>query len=176
MKIRGTPAMDRTMNEIKILFCCRGNLCRSPMAEGLVRALAEQAGLGPRIVVDSAGTHVDFPNSPPDPRAQRVMARRGIDISGSRSRRITDSDFRRFDLILAMDGWNHDVLRFICPKPHAHKLGQLLEHAPRLGITAVPDPFHADEAAFESVLQIIEAAANGLLEHLRTSLESMENF
>ncbi len=162
------------MSEVKVLFCCMGNICRSPMAEGVFRTLVEQAGFGNRILVDSAGTHADFPNSSPDPRALRAMAERGIDISGCRARRIVHSDFERFDLILAMDWRNHDALRFMCPKPHAHKLGRLLDYAPQVKARDVLDPFHGDESAFEHVLEIVEIAAKGLLDHLRESMKSTQ--
>jgi protein-tyrosine phosphatase len=104
------------------------------------------------------------------------MAERGIDISGLRARRIKGSDFQRFTLILAMDRWNYDVLKFMCPKPHAHKIKYLLDYAPQLRIKEVPDPFHTDGSVFERVLQIIETAARGLLDHLLKSLESGKSF
>lgn len=159
------------MSEIKILFCCMGNICRSPMAEGIFRRQVQQAGLADLILIDSAGTHADFPNSPPDPRAQRAMAELGIDIGMLRARRIARADFERFDLILAMDGQNFDTLRFIGPKQRLHKLGYLLDYAPRLKTKSVPDPFHADETAFKQVRTMLEEAGKGLLASLITSLQ-----
>jgi protein-tyrosine phosphatase len=155
------------MKKINILFCCMGNICRSPMAEGLFRKLVEEAGYADRVFVDSAGTHADFPDSPPDPRAQKLMAERGIDIGAQRARRVMRADFERFDLILAMDTRNLDALRFVCPRSQAHKVGLLLDYAPRLRKKEVPDPYHADESVFKSALEQIEVAAEGLLGHLR---------
>ncbi|CAL1238881.1 low molecular weight protein-tyrosine-phosphatase [Candidatus Methylocalor cossyra] len=163
------------MAEIKVLFCCMGNVCRSPMAEGFFRRLVDEAGLGERIVIDSAGTHTDLLDSPPDPRAQQIMAERGIDISGLRARPIKRADFERFDLILAMDGQNFDMLRFTCPKPYAYKIGQLLDYAPAFKVKDIPDPLHGDEETFVRVADMVEAAAAGLLERLRERLENQEN-
>lgn len=155
---------------MKLLFCCMGNICRSPMAEGLFRHLAEDAGFGDAVFVDSAGTHANFPDAPPDPRAQKAMAELGIDISGQRARAVRRADFERFDLVLAMDGHNFDTLRYICPKQHVHKIVRMLDYAPRLGTRSLPDPFHADDEAFIEVREMLEAAAAGLLEALRPNL------
>jgi protein-tyrosine phosphatase len=163
------------MSEIKVLFCCMGNICRSPMAEGIFRRLVDEAGLGDLVLIDSVGTHADFPDAPPDPRAQQALAERGIDIGGLRARRIARSDFERFDLILVMDGQNFDTLRFICPKHQVHKIGRLLDYAPKLKMRDVPDPFHANDLAFGQVLEMVETAAKGLLEHVRESLRRKEN-
>jgi protein-tyrosine phosphatase len=145
------------------------------MAEGIFRRLVDEAGLGDRVLIDSAGTHADFPGAPPDSRAQQALAERGIDISGLRARRIARPDFERFDLILVMDGQNFDTLRFICPKPQVHKIGYLLDYAPKLKTRNVPDPFRRDDSAFGQVLEMVEAATKGLLEHVRESLRRKEN-
>jgi protein-tyrosine phosphatase len=155
------------MAEFSVLFCCMGNICRSPMAEGLFRDLAEKSGFADRIFVDSAGTHAHFLNVPPDPRAQKAMLARGIDISGKRSRRIAMSDFDRFDPILVMDGENFDALQFICRGSDRRKIAYLLDFAPQLKTRDVPDPYHGDERAFEQVSQMIEVAAAGLFAHFR---------
>ncbi len=159
------------MNDIRVLFCCMGNICRSPMAEGLFRRRVEDAGFGDRILIDSAGTHANFPDSPPDPRAQRAMAELGIDIGELRARAITQGDFERFDLILVMDGQNFDMLRFTCPKQHVHKIARLLDYAPGLKARSLPDPFHSDEKAFLRVREMLVAATAGLLESVRETLE-----
>lgn len=154
------------MSEYSILFCCMGNICRSPMAAGLFKQIAEKAGVANRIIVDSAGTHADFPDSPADPRARRALAERGIDISGHRARRVTRADFERFDLILVMDGRNYDTLQFVCPKKHTGKIGLLLDYAPKGRGRDVPDPFNADESAFGRVVELLEPAVKGLLEQV----------
>lgn len=159
-----------TMSEMKVLFCCMGNICRSPMAEGMFRRLVEDAGLADRVEIDSAGTHADFPDAPPDPRAQRAMAELGIDIGGLRARAVRRADFERFDLVLVMDGQNFDMLRFICPKQHAHKIVRLLDYAPGLGARSLPDPFRSDESAFIRVREMLEASTSGLLASIRETL------
>ena len=140
------------------------------MAEGVFTDLVAKAGLAEVIQADSAGTHADFGDVPPDPVAQRLLLERGIDISGQRARRIRRSDFDNFDLVLVMDGQNLDVLRFVCPKNQSHKLARLLDFVPGLKTCNVPDPFRKEEAAFRHALELIEQGANGVLEHLRNHL------
>lgn len=160
------------MGEFRILFCCMGNICRSPMAEGVFRKLLEEAGLGERVEVDSAGTLVGGGNLPPDPRAQRLMAEIGIDISGQRSRAYSEADCRYFDLIVALDGQNYDSLRF-ARRAYAQKIKLLLDFAPkRLRSRDVPDPFNGDEDDFRKALELIRLGAGGLLEHVRQQLDS----
>ena len=154
------------MSKFSILFCCMGNICRSPMAAALFRQEALEAGILDRIAVDSAGTHAYFPNSPADPRAQRALETRSIDISDHRARRITHDDFERFDLILVMDRDNYDALQFVCPKEHLRKIGRLLEYVPASRVKDIPDPYHADESAFIDLLHILEPAVKGLAKHL----------
>ncbi|OYW27192.1 MAG: phosphotyrosine protein phosphatase, partial [Methyloversatilis sp. 12-65-5] len=93
---------------MRILFCCMGNICRSPTAEGVVRARLERARLADRVELASAGTHAHHVGSRADPRAQAAAAARGFDLSRIRARRVTDDDFVRYDRIYAMD---HDNLR-----------------------------------------------------------------
>src|SRR5512135_555615 len=88
---------------VRVLFVCMGNICRSPMAEGVFSKAVREAGLERRVEVDSAGTHSYHVGSPPDPRAQQAIRQRGIDISHLRGRHVADEDFDRFDYILVMD-------------------------------------------------------------------------
>lgn len=94
----------------KVLMVCMGNICRSPMAEGMLRQAVLDAGLDRHVEVDSAGTHAYHIGSAPDPRAQQAIRQRGIDISQLRGRKVADEDFERFDYILVMDGDNYDKL------------------------------------------------------------------
>ncbi len=151
---------------VKILFVCMGNICRSPTAEGVFRELAERAGLGRTIEIDSAGTHGYHIGAPPDPRAQKAAARRGYDLSRLRARRVKDADFLRFDHILAMDGDNLASLRQACPPEERLRLGLLLDHG-RSGERDVPDPYYGGPEGFEHVLDLIEDAAAGLIDMLR---------
>ncbi len=98
-----------------VLFCCMGNICRSPSAEGMLRAAAERAGLAEALHIDSAGTHAYHKGEAPDARAQRHALQRGVDISGQRARGVVPEDFDRFDLIVAMDHDNLEHLRQLCP-------------------------------------------------------------
>ena len=96
-------AQQENPQAIRVLMVCMGNICRPPTAEGVLRAKLQQSGLQGRVVVDSAGTHNYHPGEPPDTRTQRHAAQRGYDLSDLRARQITDADFARYDLILAMD-------------------------------------------------------------------------
>lgn len=151
---------------IKVLFVCMGNLCRSPMAEGVFKHYVAQAGLQDLIVSDSAGTHDYHVGDPPDPRAQRASERRGYDISGLRGRQVSRRDFGEFDYVLAMDEMNLRLLQRLCPKEHAHKVKLFLAFSADGEVRDVPDPYYAGTQAFERVLDLVEQAAQGLLRHL----------
>jgi len=127
------------------------------------------AGRAPerRIEVDSAGRHASHGGEPSDPRAGRAAERRGIDLGTLRARRITLDDFGRFDLLLAMDELNKAALLDFGPPEHHGKVRLLLEFAPHLGRQDVPDPYYGGSNGFEFVLDLVEEAALGLLEHLR---------
>jgi len=153
--------------KIGILFVCMGNICRSPTAQGVFQRLIEQTGLVHTIQIDSAGTHAYHIGNPPDPRAQAVALRRGIDISTQRARRVARSDFEKFDYILAMDQDNLSALRAMCPPEHVYKLRLFLEFAPELKIGNVPDPYYGGATGFEQVLDLVEIASEGLLRQLR---------
>jgi len=158
---------------VRVLFVCLGNICRSPMAEGVLRKLVEEAGLADRVEIDSAGTHAYHVNEPPDPRAQAAAARRGIDISRLRGRQVQREDFARFDYILAMDEENYAHLQARCPPGHAHKTRLFLEYATRATTRVVPDPYYGGESGFDRVLDLIEDAAAGLLAEIRERLERL---
>ena len=158
---------------VNVLFVCLGNICRSPTAEGVFRHMVAQAGLADRIAVDSAGTAGYHVGEPPDRRAQAAACGRGIDLSGLRGRQATADDFRRFHYVLAMDRDNHRDLRRICPKGADDRLHLFLEFAPHPTLKDVPDPFYGDVDGFERVLDLIERASRGLLDHIcRTDLAS----
>lgn len=152
---------------VNVLFVCLGNICRSPSAEGVFGAVVERERLADRIQVDSAGTASYHLGRPPDPRAQAVARRRGIDLSGLRARRIEPNDFRRFDHLLAMDRRNHADLLAICPPGAEHRLSLFLAFAPEAKALDVPDPYLGGSADFERMLDLIELGARGLLAHLR---------
>lgn len=154
---------------IRVLFVCMGNICRSPTAEGVVRTLAERAGISSRLEVDSAGTHGYQEGEPPDRRARKVAASRGYDLSGLRARRVKDRDFTHFDRILAMDRQNLASLRRSCPEEHLSKLGLFLAYAHGLAVDELPDPYYGNDEGFEKVLDMCEQAARGLIEAVAES-------
>ena len=154
------------MTNIRILFVCMGNICRSPTAEGVMRHLIEQAGLQSRILVDSAGTHRYHIGEPPDPRAQAAANRRGYDLASLRAREVRLADFETFDLILAMDFNNLDRLQTICPNVHEAKLGMLMGYAREFKTPIVPDPYYRGSADFDRVLDYVGDACKGLMEAL----------
>ncbi len=150
----------------RILMVCMGNICRSPSAEGVLRArLAAAPDLA--VEVDSAGTHGYHVGDPPDPRAIEHAGRRGIAIGSLRARQVAAEDFARFDLLLAMDRDNLTRLQARCPEEQAQKLKLLLDYAPRASVREVPDPYYSEAASFEQVLDLLELAADGLIEALR---------
>lgn len=160
-----TTAGDREVG-VRVLFVCMGNICRSPMAEGAFRHVVAKAGLSARVATDSAGTHDYHVGEPPDSRAQRAVERRGYDISDLRGRQVTAGDFGEFDYVLAMDVRNLRVLERLCPQEHAHKLKLYMEFHADAAVLEVPDPYYGGTDGFERVLDMVEAAAQGLLRHL----------
>ena len=153
----------------RVLFVCMGNICRSPTAEGVFRKLLAERAPELDVDIDSAGTHGYHDGAPPDPRACRAAERRGIDLKPLRARRVTDRDFEEFELVLAMDEQNLESLLEICPPEHRHRVRLLLEFAPHLERREVPDPYYGGSTGFEHVLDLVEEAAAGLLEHLRST-------
>ena len=153
----------------KLLIVCMGNVCRSPMAQVVTLHLAQQAGLARQIQVDSAGTHAARGSEPPDPRAKAVLTARRYPIGKSRSRQVTEQDFGRYDLILAMDQANLNDLWRICPNEHTHKLRLFLEFAGGLDVREVPDPYYGSVQGFERVLDLCEAGAHGLIAYCQSA-------
>lgn len=147
----------------RILFVCMGNICRSPMAEGVVRRLAERSGVSALIEIDSAGTHAGHEGEPADQRARKVAASRGYDLSRLRARCVQERDFCRFDLVLAMDRQNLAALQRACPDEHLSKLGLFLDYAGGLATDELTDPYYGGVEGFEKVLDLCEQAARGLL-------------
>lgn len=146
---------------------CMGNICRSPTAEVVLRHKLRDAGLHWYIEVDSAGTHAYHVGAPADDRSQAHALRRGYDLAAKRSRRIEAVDFEQFDLILAMDRENFETLRDACPPEYHARLKLLMDYSATPGRRReVPDPYYGSAASFESVLDLVEAACDGLVVHL----------
>jgi protein-tyrosine phosphatase len=150
----------------RILFVCLGNICRSPMAEGVFRRVIAEEGLSDSFVIDSAGLGDWHIGQAPDHRAQKAARTRGVDISGQSARQVVDEDFDRFDLLLVMDGSNYDELKARAPHEARAKIRPFLDYAPHAGTKDVPDPFFGGAEGFDHALDLIEAAAHGLVASL----------
>ena len=154
---------------VNVLFVCLGNICRSPTAEGVFRALVEREGLSDQVTIDSAGVGSWHIGSPPDDRAQATAKQRGIDLSKQRGRQAKGDDFERFDYVIAMDSQNHGDLARMCPKGGEARLYKFLHFAPQLGLSDVPDPYYGGDGGFDAVFDMIEAASAGLLADIRAN-------
>ena len=153
--------------KINVLFVCMGNICRSPTAEAVFRHYVENAGLSEYILIDSAGTHDYHVGDPPDSRAQSSAQQRGYDMSKLRGRQVEAGDSRRFDYVLAMDRANLAILQRITPPDSTTQPRLFLEYARHHQEREVPDPYFGGMDGFEQVLDMVEDAAQGLLEDIR---------
>jgi protein-tyrosine phosphatase len=152
---------------VRVLFVCLGNICRSPLAQGVFENVLRREGLEDEVFVDSAGTgswHVGYP---PDERAQRSARSRGLDLSTQRARRVTPDDCHDFDYILTMDEENYRAVAALCQWGSA-EVRPFLDYAPGRAETEVPDPFYSRSLeGFEQVLDLVEEASEGLLEEIK---------
>lgn len=156
-----------------------GNICRSPLAAGILRQILSQTTNKQKLFVDSAGTHDYNIGSPADERACAVARRHGIDLSDHRARQIQISDFFHYDIILAADTATLKLLDHHCPAALRTKLCLLLAFAPQLALNDIPDPYHGDTAAFERCYALIAAGVSGLsaaLQDHSTAHDFRQNF
>jgi protein-tyrosine phosphatase len=160
---------------VRILFVCMGNICRSPTAEGVMRALLREEGLETTVELDSAGTGGWHAGEPPDARATEAARRRGVVLEGA-ARQVTPADFDDFDLLVAMDRENLRELLAIAPSEEgAEKVRLLREFDPASAVAGaldVPDPYYGGERGFERVLELVTAACRGLLADVRASFST----
>ncbi len=152
---------------VKVLFVCLGNICRSPTAHGIFEQRVREAGLQEKILVDSAATGAFHVGNPPDPRTIRAAAARGYDLTGQIARQVRPQDFNEFDFILPMDRMNLGNLKALKPKNFTGHLGLFMEFSKQRQYSQVPDPYSDGPEGFELVLNLVEDAAAGLLEHIR---------
>ena len=152
------------MKHTAILFVCMGNICRSPLAEGILRNLADSAALH-QLTVDSAGTGGWHRGDAPDPRSIAMARRHGIDISLQRARQVTAADFETFDLVFAMDENNLANLLRLSSKRHRHKIHLFMEYAAGHREN-VPDPYYGAEDGFLTVYNMLLAGCRSLLEKI----------
>ena len=151
---------------MKILLACLGNICRSPMAEGILRHMITEQGLDWRT--DSAGTGDYHVGEQPDRRAMKTMRERGIDISDLRARHLRASDFKDFDLLVAMDANNlHNMLQVAPSHELAKKARLMMDYAPAHPLREVPDPYFGGDEGFVEVYEMLTEACRNLIEDVR---------
>lgn len=155
---RWTNRYGRRVLVQSVLFVCLGNICRSPLAEGVFRSLVFDAGRSGEFEIDSAGTGAWHIGDPPDPRSIEIAAKYGVDISGQKARQVEDADFDRFDTIVAMDRSNLTKLNSWSNGGTAHI--RLLLDDP---VQEVPDPYCGGSDSFENVYRLIRAGGQRLL-------------
>jgi protein-tyrosine phosphatase len=150
---------------MKILTVCLGNICRSPMAEGILRHLAAERGMD--ITTDSAGTSDYHVGEEPDKRAQAAMRRQGIDIADLRARQFVAQDYHAFDIILAMDASNLANMHRLAPDGTlARKAVLMMDHASSHALREVPDPYYGGDDGFDQVYHMLVEACNALLDDI----------
>jgi protein-tyrosine phosphatase len=159
---------------VSVLFVCLGNICRSSTAHGVFETLLDQRGLSHRVRVDSCGTGDWHVGQVPDPRAVAEAGKRGYDLSHFRARQVRASDFRRFDYVLAMDRMNLADLELMCPADFAGHLGLFLPFAAEVVTEEVPDPYYGGADGFSQVLELVEAASEGLLQQICAAQEALD--
>ena len=152
---------------LSILVVCTGNICRSPTAEGVLRAAAERRGLAVRVA--SAGTHDYHVGEAPDPRAVKHASRRGYDLSALRASQVQPADFSRHDYILAMDRGHLRLLRAIAPAGARAQVGLFLDASASWKGEDVPDPYYGGPEGFERVLDMVEEAAEHWLDRIEAT-------
>ncbi|ARA91713.1 protein tyrosine phosphatase [Rhodothermaceae bacterium RA] len=158
---------DFTDPMTRVLFVCLGNICRSPLAEGVFRHYVRKAGLEDHIEVDSAGTGSWHVGEPPDRRMRRTAEAHGISLDGQRARQFEKEDLERFDHIFAMDKENlQDILYLDDGDAYGHKVRLFREFDPEPGDYQVPDPYYGGPQGFENVFQIVDRTARTLLHRL----------
>lgn len=158
----------RLASRHSVLFVCTANICRSPLAEAVLRKYLRSADVVAHV--DSAGTHDYFERMPPYPLAVATAKRRGYDLTALVARRIRPSDFRKFDLIVAMDRANVAALREMAPH-YRHKVRLLMDYATVFGLRDVPDPYGEGVAYFERCLDLIEKGCRSLAREIVAQAE-----
>jgi protein-tyrosine phosphatase len=164
------------MDSVSVLLVCMGNICRSPMADAVLRHLVAEAGLADRVHVDSAATHTYHLGHEPHPETQAELARRGVDVGDQRSRQVTVADLETFDHVIAMDRANMAELQLLAQQAGGRdwiraELSMLLDHArdvPGEQVDEVPDPYYV--GGYDRVYDLVHAGCSGLVEDLRAQL------
>lgn len=157
---------------VRLLLVCLGNICRSPMAEGVLRARIEASPLAGQVVLDSAGTGGWHVGQPPDRRAIATAARHGVDISGLRARQLSGDDFARHDWLLCADRSNLADVRARAPADARSRCQLLLDWACAGAAGDVPDPYTGGTRDFEAVWNMLDRAAHGVVARLQRELRA----
>ncbi|MBI9106373.1 MAG: low molecular weight phosphotyrosine protein phosphatase [Spirochaetales bacterium] len=156
---------------INVLFVCLGNICRSPSAEGVFKALVKDEGLDEKFFIDSAGTSAYHVGEPADSRMRKHASRRNIQLT-SRSRKFGRADFVKFDYIMVMDGGNYeDVISMDRSGEYQEKVFMMTEFSALYAGRDVPDPYYGGDAGFGEVLDILEDSCRGFLEEIKRDNE-----
>ena len=153
----------------KVLFVCLGNICRSPLAEGVFRHLVRERGLEDSIEIDSAGTGGWHVGESPDPRSIQIAARHGVSLDGQRARRVAEADFADFDWVIAMDADNVDDLQAVAPAGSRARVHRLRDFDPE-GQGDVPDPYYGGPQGFDLVYAMVERSCRVLLDRVHEEL------
>ncbi|MEM8500124.1 MAG: low molecular weight protein-tyrosine-phosphatase, partial [Pseudomonadota bacterium] len=165
ISILGEPTQN-TMSEVGVLFVCLGNICRSPMAQGIFQRQVEEAGLKDSVLIDSCGTAAFNAGKHPDPRAIAAAEENGVDISQQIARQIDDDDYKRFDFIIAMDRNNLSNVIAWAPPNYKGEMKLLLDYTPRQTQGQVADPYYSEDGTFVAVFEEVERATACLLDHI----------
>ena len=154
-------------DKTKLLFVCLGNICRSPAAQAVMQEIVDRDDELQFIELDSAGTYGGHAGDLPDSRMRMHAEKRGYVLT-HRSRQIRNSDFDRFDMILAMDDRNYDDLRAMAPDVESErKVYRMTDFCRQLAVDHIPDPYYGGSSGFEQVLDMLEDACAGLSEFLK---------
>lgn len=159
------------MKKASVLMVCRHNICRSPIAEGLLRHYLKQERLDRLIKVDSAGTNGDMSGLQIDERARKVALNFGVDLGRRKSRKIKSKDYVKFDHILAMDQNNYQTLLKQTPPDCMEKLALVLAFSPEQGVLDVPDPYYGSHKGFEQVFVLLDGVMKNLVDFLVSDMD-----
>lgn len=162
-------------SKFSILFVCMGNICRSPSAEFVFAQRVQAYPWAHQLEWDSAGTHGYHVGGPADPRTIQAAQKRGVDLTPHRARQLQVDDFEAYDLLIAMDKANLSKMKVLCPPKYQHKLSLMMDWASDMELGGqyqdVPDPYYDGKDAFDLVLDLVEAASDGLIAKLPTLIE-----
>ena len=151
--------------KITILFICMGNICRSPLAEGVFIHKVNQRGVADKFIIESAGTGSWHVGELPDPRSRQIAEKYGIKLP-SRSRQVSKKDLKRFSNLICMDEANREnLLKIGIPE---QRISLLLDADPNCPLREVPDPYYGGEDGFETIYRLIDSACDALLDDLLT--------